>query len=309
MRFLAPAKINLTLNVVPNAGASSARHRLSSLFHLLDFGDEFEIVPSAEFQFVCTSDLGISFEENLAWRAAQAFARAAHMPLPSYTFTLYKGVPSGAGLGGGSSDAATMLMLLNKIAGMPLAEQELQILAAELGSDVPVFLAPTAASYMDGTGDHLKQSLVPLAGLPVVLAANTSEPVSTAQAYRSFDTNVVPACRAEEQKLVELLKDTEEPSAICEAAPITIEQLRPYVYNNMSAAVFKISPATQVVHEFLRDAPEARVMALSGSGGASFALCETADEAVSLARRVRGQGWWSQATRLSAQASSAQVAL
>lgn len=149
----APAKLNLSLRVLSRAADNY--HELQTLFQILDWGDELLISPNDSGRITrhCNLDT-IPFESDIAIKAAmrlQAYCgveQGAHIDLK-------KNIPMGAGLGGGSSDAATVLCALNKLWGCGLGTQKLAAIGLELGADVPVFVHGHSA-WAEGRGEKLQ---------------------------------------------------------------------------------------------------------------------------------------------------------
>lgn len=141
-RFVAPAKINLCLHVLGRR--VSGYHDLCMLMQKINLYDEIWIGVHAgsgvrlECDGVQLKDKG----ENIAKRAAEALLAYVSAPTPGIDIRIVKHIPVAAGLGGGSSDAATVLMELNKLLDLNLAQEELALLALKLGADVPFFLRP-----------------------------------------------------------------------------------------------------------------------------------------------------------------------
>lgn len=185
LTLLAPAKVNLFLRVL--AREEGGYHQLETLFQLLELSDRLSIERTARSGVeleVQGATLGPP-EENLAWRAATALLEAAGGPGRSaggVRIVLEKRIPHGAGLGGGSSDAAAVLRGVNRLLGLALPPERLLALGASLGSDVPVFLSPSTTTLAWGRGDRM----LPLPPLPrtSILLALPDFPVSTPEAYR-----------------------------------------------------------------------------------------------------------------------------
>jgi 4-diphosphocytidyl-2-C-methyl-D-erythritol kinase len=183
----APAKLNLSLRVL--AREETGFHQIETLFCALSLADEVQLIggtPGLRLEVVAPpespgppQDLG-PLHDNLAWRAAATFFRLAGRPQAA-TIRLIKRIPSGAGLGGGSSDAAAVLKALNTIHGQPLSPEDLLLAGAQLGSDVPFFLAGCSLAWAWGRGGRLLP-LPPLSARPVLLAVPPIA-VSTADAY------------------------------------------------------------------------------------------------------------------------------
>jgi 4-diphosphocytidyl-2-C-methyl-D-erythritol kinase len=178
--LLAHAKVNLFLAV--GARRADGYHEVTTVLQALELTDGL-VVDSAgvggEVSLTCTPDLGVADEENLAWRAADAWRRETGI---GARVRLEKRVPSGAGLGGGSADAAAVLAALGAAGdadpGLPLR------LAAGLGADVPFFLGPGTA-LMGGRGDELLEVL-PTPAIDIVLV-NPGVPAPTSAVYALLD--------------------------------------------------------------------------------------------------------------------------
>ena len=173
----APAKINLTLEVL--AQRSDGYHGLRSVMVPLDLADELTIEPSTRFNFECDRS-ELAGEQNLAVAAVRALGDE----LPAVRMRLIKKIPVQAGLGGGSSDAAAVLRAAMAGEFGPVPHREWVPIARSLGSDVPFFLAGTAA-LVEGTGERV----TPAGAIPTwhVLIVKPPVDVSTAQAYREID--------------------------------------------------------------------------------------------------------------------------
>jgi 4-diphosphocytidyl-2-C-methyl-D-erythritol kinase len=152
------AKLNLTLEVLRRR--DDGYHELASLVHTISLADDLRI-DSAEQLLTRVEGLDIDAETNLVSRAAELLQSITRVGVGA-ELTLKKRIPAAAGLGGGSSDAATTLVGLNALWGTRVGLADLTALAAELGSDVPFFVRGGAA-LMQGRGEQL-QALPPLKG-------------------------------------------------------------------------------------------------------------------------------------------------
>lgn len=185
-------------------------------------------------------------EDNLVHRAARAFQRASGT-LPGLRLHLRKHIPAGAGLGGGSGNAAGTLVALNTIAGRPLSGERLAALALGLGADVPFFLAPRP-SLAEGRGERLQ----PLEGFPElpVLIVKPPFAVSTAAAYRAVRPRPRPASAGRLDSL----------AAVVGA-----------LHNDFEAPLFGHYPELAAIKRRLLEAGAAGAL-LSGSGSALFGV-------------------------------------
>ena len=168
MLYRSYAKVNLTLEVVRKQ--EDGFHELASLVHTINLADDLRIEPAEEL-LTRVEGLDIDPETNLVYRAAELVANALNEKRGA-ELSLVKRIPAAAGLGGGSSDAATTLVGLNTLWGSQLSLAQLSELAAQLGSDIPFFIRGGAA-LMRGRGEEL-QVVAPLIGqwLVVVVPAH-----------------------------------------------------------------------------------------------------------------------------------------
>ena len=161
--WLAPAKLNLFLHVVGQR--EDGLHELQTLFQLLDFGDllSFELTENGSIARHGGSALPA---EDLCVRAARALQQAGNTDLGA-RIQLTKRIPVGAGLGGGSSDAATVLVALNQLWDTGLNEDDLADIGQSLGADVPLFVRGCSA-WGEGIGEQLTPTKLPLRQFCVV---------------------------------------------------------------------------------------------------------------------------------------------
>lgn len=171
----APAKLNLFLHITGRR--ADGYHLLQTVFQLLDHGDtlEFEMADG-----IALNDIpGVPAEDNLVLRAAHALNAQAGSTHGARIF-LHKKLPAGGGLGGGSSDAATALLGLNRLWNLGLSIDELAHIALTLGADVPVFVRGRTA-FAEGIGEQLTPVLTPSRWFVVV---NPGCHVETARIFR-----------------------------------------------------------------------------------------------------------------------------
>jgi 4-diphosphocytidyl-2-C-methyl-D-erythritol kinase len=172
--YPAPAKLNLMLRIVGRR--ADGYHLLQTVFRFLDYGDEVRIAVRADGEIRRVSDVpGVAPEDDLTVRAARLLQEAAGTALGA-DIDLVKRLPMGAGLGGGSSDAATVLLALNSLWRTGLARADLQRLGLKLGADVPVFVFGESA-IAEGIGEVLSPISLPPAWYLVL-----TPPVSVATA-------------------------------------------------------------------------------------------------------------------------------
>ena len=154
----APAKINLFLHVVGRR--ADGYHLLQTVFRFLDFGDSLHFSPRADGLVRLTTPLpGVPAESDLTVRAARSLQAAAAVS-QGVDITLIKRLPLGGGLGGGSSDAATVLLALNRLWQLQLPDARLQQLGLSLGADLPIFIHGRAA-FAEGVGERFSDVALP----------------------------------------------------------------------------------------------------------------------------------------------------
>lgn len=156
--FLAPAKINLFLHITGRR--ADGYHTLQSIFLLLDVYDELQLSVRSDTAIIRTSVLqNVPAEHDLCVRAARALQTATGCQL-GVDIALQKRIPMGGGLGGGSSDAATVLLALNHLWQLHLSRQQLMDIGLTLGADVPVFIFGQTA-WAEGVGEQLSAITLP----------------------------------------------------------------------------------------------------------------------------------------------------
>lgn len=167
--YLAPAKLNLFLHITGRR--ADGYHLLQSVFMLIDWCDElqFEIRPSD--RQITREDAGAATgaplpQQDLCVRAAQALQAATGCQQGAH-IRLKKNIPSEAGMGGGSSDAATCLLALNQLWGLGLSQDQLMQIGLQLGADVPFFLLGSNA-WVEGIGEILQPISLPPANFLVI---------------------------------------------------------------------------------------------------------------------------------------------
>ena len=181
MRVRSFAKINLALAVLGKR--PDGFHEIRTVFQSIDLHDELEIHESNRLQLECASLPGLPADQNLVWKAADALARKTGSSRGA-RILLKKSIPPGAGLGGGSSNAAAALLGLSRFWNLEVPRTDLISLAAGLGSDVPFFLEGGTALGI-GRGEEI-YPLPPVGSAPLVVVYPGVH-ISTAEAYRSLN--------------------------------------------------------------------------------------------------------------------------
>lgn len=270
------AKVNLTLDV---------RERLPNGYHLIQTVMQ-EISLADEVSVRLTDEEGIRLEcpeptmpedrSNLVWVAAERFYERLGVP-PKVRITLHKHIPVQAGLGGGSSDAATVLRALNILHGYPFSPEQMRTMAIALGSDVPFFLQGGTA-LVEGLGEVIIPLPTPMHH-PLVIAI-PAVGVSTAWAYEQIDR----------ERALAGLEELPPPRS-----PIMAHALRmgrswlPLLSNDFEAVVLpSIAPIQQLKAQMVLSGALAAL--LCGSGAAVMGVYSDEREAQRAVQKLRRMG-------------------
>jgi 4-diphosphocytidyl-2-C-methyl-D-erythritol kinase len=259
------AKINLGLNIIRKR--PDGYHDLQTCFYPIPWADLLEIIPAREFQF---SSSGLSIDtksdDNLCVKAYNLLKN--DFDLPPVQMHLHKIIPMGAGLGGGSSDAAFTLLQLNESFQLKLSVESLEKYAAALGSDCAYFISnrPMLGS---GRGEILFPAEVSLKGKFVVVVKPDIH-VSTADAF----SGIVP--RTNEVSIADIIRK-----------PIT--DWRQLLFNDFESSIFKKYPAIEEIKEALYNAGSLYA-SMSGSGSSVFGIF---DKGIELSERFGSASYWS----------------
>lgn len=196
------AKLNLTLDVLGKR--QDGYHDLQSVMQTISIRDDIEIDigTGKPWKLLCTADDIPADESNLAWKAAKIYCDTMHKDPGGLEIRITKRIPSGAGLGGGSADAAAVLRALNRHYGEPLSVFALAELGAQVGSDVP-FCTLCGTAMAEGRGERLRK----LPDMPdcVFVVCKPEFSVSTPELYKKIDEVAIahrPDNRAMESALL-----------------------------------------------------------------------------------------------------------
>ena len=245
-----PCKINIGLNILRRR--PDGFHDLETVFYPVPWTDVLEIIPSSEGSFQSSGTLIPGREEdNLCLRAYQLLKDEFH--LGPVQIHLHKIIPAGAGLGGGSADAAYTLRVLNEIFELKLSVEQLSYYASQLGSDCSFFIHDEPM-HGSGRGELLEKMEVNLKGKFLVLI-NPGIHVATLQAF----AGVIPGLPAYRLK---------------ESVQLPIEKWRNSIKNDFEQSVFKNHPAIENLKKQLYSMG-AVYASMSGSGSSVFGIFES----------------------------------
>jgi 4-diphosphocytidyl-2-C-methyl-D-erythritol kinase len=260
----APAKVNLFLEVLRRR--ADGYHELATLLAAVSLYDTLALRddPSGAVRLRCDRPDLSAGPDNLVCRAADLLRRRTGHP-GGADLRLWKRIPMGAGLGGGSSDAAAALAGLNRLWRLGLSAADLAALGAELGSDVPFFFAAPAA-WCTGRGEKVEPLTL---GRPLDFVL-VSPPVglSTAEVFRNVVAPAEPLSGEEARKAAEAGD---------------VDELGRRLHNRLEAPAARLCPAVAGLRDRLAALGPAAVL-MTGSGSTFYALCRSPDEALRVAR-------------------------
>lgn len=298
VRVVAPAKVNLYLGI--GERRADGYHDVETVMHALALHDTVtvSVQPGVPGGGCCVSvavaehggvaPLDVPAEDNIAYKAVHRLARELGRTADEEVrIAIDKHIPHGAGLGGGSADAAAVIAGLCALWGEDPVGPAAVSAASALGADVAFFLYGGCAR-MAGVGESLEARLAP--GNATLVLVRPDQGVSTAAAYRAFDeapVSIDPARRSVMR------------TADCaDCVPLT---------NNLAPAAEAILPELAAIRAWLAEcsgvlrAPDGRPsVLLCGSGSTTFAICENFDAAYRICAQARSRGLWSRTTNLSA---------
>ena len=268
----AAAKINLALDVTGKL--ENGYHLLESVFQSVGLYDEVTVEMAEDISVSC--DVPDEFaqadeipcdERNIAYKAAKRFFEDAGIDGGCHIH-IRKGIPSQAGMGGGSADAAAVLFCLSRLTGKNIIHPE------KIGADVPFMLAGGTA-YVEGIGEKI----TPIADYSgkILVIAKGREGVSTAEAYRNIDSLTAPV-HPETSKLVDAINSSSDDA---------------YRYfGNLFEQAIQLAEVSVIKTAMLGNSALNAVM--TGSGSAVFGLFESRDDADICAEKLRKQGFFAQ---------------
>jgi len=243
------AKINLGLHIISKR--ADGYHNLETVFYPVNLCDALEIVPAAGGKTTFTQT-GIPIEgkpeDNLVLKAYNLLKK--DYDLPEIAIYLRKEIPAGAGLGGGSSDAAFMIKLLNDFAGLKLSVEQMEEYALQIGADCPFFIQNQPV-FAEGTGSVFSPVNVSLQGYRLVIV-KPDVSVSTKDAYAQ-------------------VKPQQPAVSLKEIINLPVNEWKNHLINDFESGVFARYPEIGEIKQRLY-AEGALYASMSGSGSAVFGI-------------------------------------
>ena len=271
---VAPAKINLFLRICGKTDAGY--HLLDSTIIFTRFGDHLTIEPANDDQLAIIGEFASGLEnadDNLVMMALRGF-RAAGGVIGGLSIKLEKNIPVGAGLGGGSADAAALLGAVNRLSETPLGKDALYHLAASLGADVPVCLAG-GCQRIAGIGEDMTPIDLDFAG--AILLVNPRIPLSTKDVFTRFTGPMSGFAGS--------LSDLDAAGMV-------------RLGNDLTATAIELAPAINICLDRLARSKGVIATAMSGSGASCFALFDHIDNAEIAATEFENAGYWARASMI-----------
>lgn len=265
---VAPAKVNLILDV--KRRRPDGFHELATVMHEIDLADRIVITrtgrPGIAFSMSPKMRGVPADSSNIVVKAAQEFFNSIKKP-PAISIKLHKRVPTGAGLGGGSSDAASALIGLNRLMGARLSKMELSSMAARIGSDCPFFIYGGTA-VCTGRGEKVRPVRYPVKLHFVVVYPGIT--LSTRQVYENFRPSLT---KADPRGIIKLT-----------SGKISIQEA---LYNSLQDSAANTVPALTDLIDLTASTKGVEAALLSGSGSSVFGVCPTEKDARKAAAALR----------------------
>ena len=266
MKIKAYAKINITLDI-PKI-REDGYHELCSVFQTVSLHDELEIQSSEsdknEIVLTCDTPNVPCDERNLCWKAVAVFTEKYGIKNKKISINLKKNIPSGAGLGGGSSDCAETLKALNKLFEINASDKELENIGIKLGADVPFFIKG-GTRLAEGIGENLTELKLPYPEISLVILKPEAE-LPTVNIYKIFDN--LPK---------ESLPEASTEKFLAEISKGDINSFK-LITNMLEPAAKTLCPEIEEVERFLLEKGAVSSM-MTGSGSAVFGIFTNVNKA------------------------------
>ena len=279
INITAPAKLNLFLRICGKNNAGY--HLIDSLVAFTEYGDNLTVCSAEKDELILTGEfagtINTHIKNNLVIRALNAF-RQSGGDIGPLRIILEKKVPVEAGLGGGSSDAAALLLAINKQSKTPLSQKHLYDIGRKLGADVPVCLA-RGCQRVANIGEVLTPHDLPKIG--AVILVNPGVALSTKDVFNSF-------------------AQSNKKSGSGFGGPLSTRNVAKIVGlgNDLTETAASLVPQIRRCLDELTAARGVVAAAMSGSGASCFAFFENRDAAIITAKQLQNVGYWARVTRI-----------
>lgn len=287
--LLAPAKINLDLEIIGDR--PDGYHQLVMILQSISLCDRLDLSSRKDQEILlhCEHPKVPLDETNLAYRAAQLMQKKFPEYASQYggiNITIEKNIPIAAGLAGGSSNGAAVLVGMNHLWEIGLTQPELQNLAAQLGSDVP-FCISGGTAIATGRGEEL-DPILDLDHLFVVLGKYESLAVSTPWAYQTYRQQFLHQYLADHQQIKERIAQTYSSPLVKGIMAKNGQTIGQYLHNDLEKVVLPEYPQVAKLKATMSQAGGLGTL-MSGSGPTVFTLCATQTEAETIKEQIQAQ--------------------
>lgn len=285
--LIAPAKINLYLEILGDR--PDGFHELIMILQSIELADYIEINPNGrqKFRLYCSHPQVPTDEKNLAYRAAELMGKSFPKHFANYgavDITIDKRIPVAAGLAGGSTNGAAVLVGLNLIWELGLTQPELQTLAQQLGSDVP-FCVSGGTAIATGRGEKL-DPIKDLDHLWLVLAKYTSLELSTPWAYQTYRQQFQESYISDTARIESRTHQVHSGPLVSAILAKDNRKIGHLLHNDLEKVVLPAYPQVAKLREIMQQAGGLGTM-MSGSGPTVFTLCETVTEAKKIQSQIK----------------------
>ena len=272
---LAPAKINLYLGIHEGRDAAGY-HAADSLMVAVSVFNRVTVEEAPAFELACEPALDVPTEKTVCFKAVRALGAAVGRE-PNVRVRVEREIPDGSGFGGASSDAAAVLLCLCELWGVAADDPRVAEVARATGADVAFFLDPRP-TLLAGRGDEPVEVFTQAPALELALVRPEGSGVSTPAAYAEFDINPIS---------VPSSKGISAALRAGDAAGVAA-----HIANNLAPAARVLNPAAAEAEAWLREQPGVLGAQITGSGAASFAICESDAAAQAIAAAAQARGYW-----------------
>ncbi|MCU0525925.1 MAG: 4-(cytidine 5'-diphospho)-2-C-methyl-D-erythritol kinase [Elainella sp. Prado103] len=285
--LIAPAKINLYLEIIGDR--PDGYHELAMVLQSIDLADQIDLRSNGTdyIRVHCDNPQIPTDNSNLAYKAAALMAAqfpSVYRKLGGVDITIHKRIPMGAGLAGGSADAAAVLVGLDLMWKLGLTQLELRDLAAQLGSDIP-FCVGGGTALATGRGELL-DPLPSVDYLYAVLAKHRSLEISTPWAYKTYRSQFQDSYVSDRSGLLDRRQRVHSGAMVSAISQRDGGKIGQCLYNDLEKVVLPAHPQIEQLRQTLAQFNPLGVM-MSGSGSTVFALTESADQAEHLRHQLQ----------------------
>ncbi len=283
----APAKINLYLEIISDR--PDGYHELAMVMQSIDLADKIDIVAS-ENEFIrvrCDNPNVPNDKTNLAYRAAELMATRFPDASANYggvDITIHKHIPIAAGLAGGSTNAAAVLVGINLLWKLGLTQSEIEELGASLGSDVP-FCVAGGTTLATGRGEQLAV-LPSLDNIYIVLGKHRSLAVSTPWAYKTYREQFGDTYIQDKDSLAARANAVHSAAMVKAILSKDVKEISQHMHNDLEKVVLPEYPQVSQLREVFASSGTLGTM-MSGSGPSVFTICESLEQAQTVKLKIR----------------------